>query len=88
MFRTWSFGTIKIRTGKEKDEGAKTYAVAKEKDEGAKTYAVAKEIARAGLTFCCLQEIRYRNTGNKLIRLNTGEEFEFHWCGQKRRRDA
>ena len=75
MFRTWSFGTVNIRTGKEKDEGAKIYAV-------------AKEIARAGLTFCCLQEVRYRNTGNKLIRLNTGEEFEFHWCGQKRRRDA
>ena len=75
LFRTWGFGTINIRTGKEKDEGAKIYAV-------------AKEIARAGLTFCCLQEVRYRNTGNKLIRLDTGEEFKFHWCGQKRRRDA
>ena len=75
LSQTWSFGTINIRSGKEKDEGAKVYAV-------------AKEIARAGLSFCSLQEVKYRNTGNKLIRLDTGEEFEFHWCGQKRRRDA
>ena len=74
-FKTWSYGTINIRSGKEKEEGAKIYAI-------------AKEVSRAGLKFCCLQEVRYRNIGNKLIRLNTGEEFEFHWCGQKKRRDA
>ena len=60
----------------------------KEKDEGAKLYAVTKEVSRAALLFCCMQEVKYRNTGNKLIRLDSGEEFEFHWCGQKRRRDA
>ena len=74
-FHTWSFGTINIRTGKEKDEGAKIYAV-------------AKEVARAELLFCCLQEVRYRNSGSKLISLDSGEKFEFHWCGQKQRRDA
>ena len=51
-------------------------------------YAVAKEVARAGLSFCCLQEVKYRNIGSKLISLDTGEQFEFHWCGQKQRRDA
>ena len=74
-FKTWSYGTINIRPGKGKEEGAKIYAI-------------AKEVSRAGLKFSCLQEVRYRNTGNKLIRLNTGEEFQFHQCGQKKRRDA
>ena len=75
LFQTWSFGTVNIRSGKEKEEGAKIYAV-------------AKEINRAGVVFCCLQEVRYRNNGNKLIQLDTGESYEFHWSGQKRRRDA
>ena len=74
-FQKWKFGTINIRSGKEKDEGAKIYAV-------------AKEVARAGLMFCCLQEVKYRNMGSKLIQLDTGEKFELHWCGQKRRREA
>jgi exonuclease III len=75
LSQLWSFGTINIRSGKEKEEGAKLYAI-------------ATEVNRAGLLFCCLQEVRYRNTGNKLIKLDTGEAFEFHWCGQKRRREA
>ena len=74
-YKKWSFGTINIRSGKEKDEGAKIYAV-------------VKEAARAGLTFCCLQEVRWRNQGSKLIQLDTGEEYEFHWCGQKGKREA
>jgi len=49
---------------------------------------VAKEITKAGLTFCCLQEVKYLNCGKKLIRLDTGENFEFHWCGKKKRREA
>ena len=49
---------------------------------------ITKEIARAGLTFCCMQEVRYRNTGNRVIRLDTGEEYEFFWSGNKKRRDA
>ena len=59
-----------------------------EKSEGAKMYLVTKEIARAGLTFCCLQEVRYRNSGRKIICLDSGEKFEFLWCGKKKRRDA
>ena len=73
-FKSWKFGTINIRSGKEKEEGAKIYAV-------------TKEMNRAGLLFCCMQEVRYRNVGNKLIELDTGESYEFHWCGQKRRRE-
>ena len=74
-FKTWSFGTVNIRSGKEKEDGAKIYAI-------------AKEVNRAGLSFCCMQEVRYRNTGNKLIQLDTGEAFEFHWCGKVRKREA
>lgn len=66
-FKVWSFGTINIRSGKEKDKGAKIYLT-------------AKEVAKASLSFCCLQEVKYRNTGKKFI--------EFHWCGMKRRREA
>ena len=47
-----------------------------------------KEVNRAGHLFCCLQEVKYRNTGSKLIVLDTGESYEFHWCGKKRRREA
>ena len=74
-FKTWSFGTINIRSGKEKEEEAKIYAV-------------VKEVNRAGLLFCCLQEVKYRNTGSKLIVLDTGESYQFLWCGKKRRREA
>ena len=70
----WNFGTINIRSGKETGEGSKLYMV-------------AKEAARANLLICCLQEVRYRNTGKKLITLNTGEKYVFIWCGQKKRRD-
>ena len=75
IFHKWQFGTINIRSGKEKDEGAKIYSV-------------AKEVAKAKLSFCCLQEVKYLNTGNKIITLNTGEKFEFHWSGHKKRRKA
>ena len=74
-FLTWSFGTINIRSGKETGEGSKLYMV-------------AKEAARANLLICCLQEVRYRNSGQKLITLNSGEKYVFIWCGQKKRRDA
>ena len=49
---------------------------------------ITKEVARAGLAFCCLQEVRYRNTGKQRIRLDSGEEYDFLWCGMKKRRDA
>ena len=49
---------------------------------------IAKEISKAKLSFCCLQEVKYRNSGNKLIQLDNGEKFEFYWCGNKKRREA
>ena len=73
-FHEWKFGTINIRSGKEKQEGAKMYMI-------------AKEVAKLNLTFCVLQEVRHRNVGSKIIELNTGEKFQFYWCGQKKRRD-
>ena len=75
MFKKWLFGTVNIRSGKEKDEGAKLYLV-------------AKEVARADLSICCLQEVKYRNSGHRIIELDTGEKFEFIWCGMKKRRTA
>ena len=50
-------------------------------------YMIAKEVAKLNLTFCVLQEVRHRNVGSKIIELNTGEKFQFYWCGQKKRRD-
>ena len=50
-------------------------------------YLIAKEVAKLNLAYCVLQEVRHRNTGNKIIQLNTGEKFQFYWCGQKKRRD-
>ena len=40
------------------------------------------------MQFLLLQEVRWRGTGNKLIELDTGEKFEFHWSGYKRKREA
>jgi hypothetical protein len=63
-FLSWSFGTINIRSGKETGEGSKLYMV-------------AKEAARANLLICCLQEVKYRNDGKKLITLDSGEKYIF-----------
>jgi hypothetical protein len=41
VFERWKFGTVNIRSGKEKDEGAKIYSV-------------TKQAAQAGLLFCYL----------------------------------
>lgn len=70
LFREWKFGTINIRTGDEESEDAKLYTM-------------TKEAARAGLTFCCMQEVRYRGSGRRVIRLNTGEDFDFFWIRLK-----
>ena len=51
-FHDWSFGTVNIRSGKERDEGAKIYTV-------------VEAINEAKLSFCCLQEVKYRNSGKK-----------------------
>ena len=48
---------------------------------------IATEVARANLSFCALQEVRHRNTGDKIIELNSGKKYRFFWCGQKKRRD-
>ena len=58
-FQKWKFGTVNIRSGKEKDEGAKVYAI-------------AKQIAKLELSFCCIQEVKYGNSGKKLIELDSG----------------
>ena len=75
VFKKWKLGSINIRSGKEKSEGAKIYCI-------------TKEVARAGLSLCLLQEVRYRNNDQRKIRLNTGEVYEFVWSGPKRRREA
>ena len=71
-FKDWCFGTVNIRSGKEKSEGAKIYQV-------------AKEIDSKNLLFCCIQEVKYIGSGKKLIRLDNGACFEFHWCGMKKK---
>lgn len=71
-FKKWCFGTINIRSGSEKTEGAKIYAI-------------AKELNRRNLAVCCL---RWRESGAKLVTLDTGEKFEFHWSGYKKKREA
>ena len=43
---------------------------------------------KTDIQFLLLQEVRWRGTGNKLIELDTGEKFEFHWSGYKRKREA
>ena len=35
-----------------------------------------------------MQEVKYLNNNSKVITLDTGEKFEFHWCGRKKRREA
>ena len=35
------------------------------------------------MIFCCLQEVKYRNIGKKIVELDSGEKYEFHWCGIK-----
>ena len=74
-FKNWSFGTINIQSGHEKNEGGKIYSV-------------AKEIVKANLAFCCLQEVCWRGTGSKIITLDTGKSFEFHWADYKKKRQA
>ena len=38
--------------------------------------------------FCCLQEVRWRDIDSKVIQLDTGEAYEFHWSGYKKKREA
>ncbi len=75
QYRKWNFGSLNIRTGKENDDGAKIYSV-------------AKEMSKTGLQFLLLQEVRWKGVDNKLIELDTGEKYEFHWSGYTRKREA
>ena len=45
-------------------------------------------MAKLNLTFCCLQEVKYRGIGSKLIVLDSGEEYQYYWCGMKKKREA
>ena len=74
-FHKWTIGTLNIRSGKEKEGGAKMYSI-------------ANEVDMAGVTVCCIQEVRHLNTDRKTIRLANGNEYVFIWSGLKRRRDA
>ena len=60
----------------------------KEKDDGAKLYSIAKELAANDVKICCLQEVRYRKHGHRIIELDTGEKYEFFWCGMQKKREA
>ena len=40
-------------------------------------YMIATEVARVNLSFCTLQEVRHRNTGDKIIELNSGKKIDF-----------
>ena len=75
MFKQWKLGTVNIRSGKEKDDGAKLYSI-------------AKELAANNVSICCLQEVRYRKYGHRIIELDTGEKYNFFWCGMQRKREA
>ena len=75
VLHKWKLGSLNIRSGEEKLEGARIYGI-------------AKEISRENLAICCLQEVKYRNTGKKIIELDTGVKYSFLWCGQKKRRAA
>ena len=75
LYFKWKFGTINIRTGKEQSDGARLYMV-------------AKQVADADLHICSLQEVRFRNSGKKIINLDSGETYVFFWSGPKQRRDA
>lgn len=73
-FYNWKIGTLNIRTGDEKSEGARMYSI-------------AKEVSRLKMVVCCIQEVRYRNSGSKTIRLSSGDIYTFYWCGMKKRRE-
>jgi len=40
------------------------------------------------IAFCCLQEVQWRDVGAKIVKVNIGEMFEFHWAGYKKKRQA
>ena len=74
-FHVWKLGSINIRSGKEKIQGAKMYAI-------------ASEIDRAKLSICCLLEVRYRSSRKLWLTVASGAEYDFIWSGPKRRRDT
>ena len=43
-FLDWAFGTVNIRSGKEKDEGAKIYSIAKTINNAKLVFAASKRL--------------------------------------------
>ena len=35
-----------------------------------------------------MQEVKYRGSGSKLIVLDSGEKYQYYWCGMKKKREA
>ena len=68
-----NIGSVNIQTGDEKGGGSKLYMV-------------CKEAYQNNLHIIGLQEVRYRNSGSKIINLNNGEKYMFFWSGPKKRR--
>ena len=40
------------------------------------------------MEFLLLQEVRQRDKGSKIIEIDNGDKFEFHWSGFKHKREA
>jgi len=53
-----------------------------------KIHSIAKELAKTNIAFCCLQEVRWRDVGAKVVKINTDEMFEFPWVGYKKKRQT
>jgi len=68
-------GSVNIQSGKEMLGGSKMYTV-------------CREISERNIHICGLQEVRYRNSGKKVIDLDNGESYTFMWSGPKKRRLA
>ena len=47
---------------------------------------IVKLAAEAKLFICSLQEVRYRNSGKKVINLTLCDSLVFYWCDMKGRR--
>ena len=71
----WKLGMVNIRTGSEKDQGAKIYAL-------------AKECETAGLTLVGLQEVKWKDEGCREIVLDNGSKYMFYWHGHQRKPEA
>ena len=47
------------------------------------------EVAKSDLSFSSYKKLnKYRNLEEKVITLNSDQNYEFHWCKMKKRRKA